>query len=100
MPKLIPSKKFLQDIEALKSQKLIIRKIAKALAFLEANPHHPGLNLERIINDPSAWSIRVDRSYRISFDPDKLLPSGIPDWSHSVILLRVLAHDDLYKRPC
>lgn len=99
MPELIPSKKFLQDIEALKSQKVIIRKIAKALAFLEANPHHPGLHLERIINDPNAWSIRVDRSYRISFDPERLLPSGVPDWSGRIILLRVLAHDDLYRRP-
>ncbi len=99
MPELIPSKKFLEDIEALKYQRVIIRKIAKALAFFEANPHHPGLNLERIINDPSAWSIRVDSRYRISFDPDKLLPSGVPDWSGSVVLLRVLAHDDLYKRP-
>ena len=99
MPELIPSKKFLEDIEALKSQKIIIKKIAKALAFLEANPHHPGLNIERIINDPSAWSIRVDRRYRISFDPVKLLPSGVPDWSGSIVLLRVLSHDDLYKRP-
>lgn len=99
MPELIPSKKFLEDIEALKYQRVIIRKIAKALAFFEANPHHPGLNLERIINDPSAWSIRVDSRYRISFDPDKVLPSGILDWSGSVVLLRVLSHDDLYKWP-
>jgi hypothetical protein len=99
MPELIPSKKFLDDIEALKSQKVVIKKIAKALAFMEANPHHPGLNLERIINDPSAWSIRVDSRYRISFDPGRLLSSGVPDWSGSVILLRVLAHDDLYRRP-
>jgi plasmid maintenance system killer protein len=99
MPELIPSKKFLEDIEALKSQKVLIKKIAKALAFMETNPHHPGLHLERIINDPSAWSIRVDSRYRISFDPDKLLPSSVPDWSGSVILLRVLIHDDLYKRP-
>jgi hypothetical protein len=99
MPKLIPSRKFLEDIEAFKPKKDIINKIAKALAFLEANPHHPGLNLERIVNDPGAWNIRVDRRYRISFDPDKLLESGVPDWSGSVILLRLLSHDDLYKRP-
>jgi hypothetical protein len=99
MPKLIPSRKFLEDLEAYKSQKDIIKKIAKALAFFEANPHHPGLNLERIVNDPSAWSIRVDRRYRISFDPYKLLESGAPDWSGSVILLRVLSHDDLYSWP-
>ena len=68
MPELIPSKKFLEDIDAVRSEKVIIKKIAKALAFLEANPHHPGLRLERIINDPSAWSIRVDVRYRISFE--------------------------------
>ncbi|MGA2227766.1 MAG: hypothetical protein ABSH41_25295, partial [Syntrophobacteraceae bacterium] len=83
----------------LKSRRVIIKKIAKALAFFEANPHHPGLDLERIINDPSAWSIRVDSRYRISFDPDKVLPSGVPDWSGSVVLLRVLSRHDLYKRP-
>ena len=99
MPKLIPSRKFLEDIEALKSQKDIIKKIAKTLAFLEANPHHPGLNLERIVNDPRAWSIRVDRRCRISLDPDRILESGAPDWSGSILLLRVLSHDDLYKRP-
>jgi hypothetical protein len=99
MPKLIPSRKFLEDIEAFKSQKDIIKRVAKALAFFETNPHHPGLNLERIVNDPSAWSIRVDRRYRISFDRDRFLESGAPDWSGSIILLRVLSHDDLYKRP-
>ncbi len=99
MPKLIPSRKFLEDIEVFKTQRDIIRKIAKALVFLEANPNHPGLNLERIVNDPSAWSIRVDRRYRISFDPHKFLPSGVPDWAGSVTLLRVLSHDDLYKQP-
>ncbi len=99
MPKLIPSRKFLEGIEAFKSQKHIIKKIVKALAFLEANPRHPGLNLERIVNDPSAWSVLVDRYYRISFDPDKLLPSGAPDWSGSIVLLRVLSHDVLYRRP-
>jgi hypothetical protein len=99
MPKLIPSNKFLEDLEMFRSQKDILRKIAKAMAYLETNPHHPGLHVERIVNDPSAWSIRVDRRYRISFDPETLLPSGVPDWSDSLILLRLLAHDDLYKRP-
>ena len=60
---------------------------------------HPGLNLERIINDPTAWSIRVDRQYRISFDPSNYIPSGSPEWSASVNLLRILDHDDLYKSP-
>ena len=75
------------------------KKIARRLAQLEDNPLHPGLHLERIVNDPTAWSIRVDRKYRISFEPEKYLPSGNPDWAATVFLLRFLDHDDLYKFP-
>ena len=99
MPELIPSNKFLEDLETFRTQELILKKIAKALAYLETNPHHPGLHIERIVNDPSAWSVRVDRRYRISFDPETLLPSGAPNWSGSLLLLRILDHDDLYKHP-
>jgi hypothetical protein len=99
MPELIPSNKFLKDLEALRRQAALRKKIAKALKFLETNPLHAGLHLERIINDPSAWSIRVDRSYRIAVDPTSHLPSGNPDWSADVILLRILSHDDLYRHP-
>lgn len=99
MPKLIPSKKFLEDIEVFRTNQVLRKKIAKALNLLEKNPLHPGLNLERIVNDPTAWSVRVDRRYRISFDLANILPSGSPDWSADVLLLRVLDHDDLYKHP-
>jgi len=47
-------------------------------------------NAERIINDPAAWSARVDSKYRLSFEP----PSGA-----SILLLHLLNHDDLYKHP-
>ncbi len=97
MPELIPTKKFLKDLEKYRSNQSMRKKIAKALVNLENNPLHPGLHLERIINDPTAWSIRVDRRYRISIDPQKHLPSGKPDWKASVLLLRFLDHDDLYK---
>ena len=66
------------------------KKIAKTLRFLENNPLHPGLKLERIVNDAKAWSVRVDRRYRVSFEPEAFLPSGNPDWSGSVFLLRLL----------
>ncbi|MDQ7786913.1 MAG: hypothetical protein RDU01_04845 [Thermodesulfovibrionales bacterium] len=99
MPELIPSRKFLDDIEVFRSNAITRKKIAKALALLEKNPFHPGLNLERIVNDPTAWSIRVDKRYRISFDPARLLSSGSPDWSADMFLLRILDHDDLYKHP-
>lgn len=99
MPKLIPSKKFIKDISKFQSDMKMRKKIAKTLSLLEENPLHPGLNLERIVNDPMAWSARVDRKYRISLDPEEFLPSGNPDWSVAIFLLRLLDHDDLYKSP-
>jgi len=99
VPELIPSKKFLEDIKVFRSNQVLRKKIAKALSLLENNPLHPGLNLERIVNDPKAWSVRVDRRYRNLFDPLRFLPSGFPDWSADILLLRVLDHDDLYRYP-
>lgn len=97
MPKLTPSKKFIDDAGRFRSNTAMRKKIAKALAQLEANPLHPGLHPERIINDPTAWSARVDGRYRLSFDPRGYLPAGNPDWSADILLLRLLDHDDLYR---
>ncbi|NWH06966.1 type II toxin-antitoxin system RelE/ParE family toxin [Desulfobacter latus] len=99
MPELIPNKKFVSDLESFKQQKTILKKIAKTLNFLESNPMHPGLRIERIMNDPGAWSARVDKKYRISFEPTLNPSTGAPDWTFPVKLLRVLDHDDLYKSP-
>jgi len=99
VPKLTPSKLFVKDTEALKSNSILLKKIAKALALLEENPFHPGLHIERIINDPRAWSVRVDKRYRISLEPELYHTEGNPDWSGGILLLRILDHDDLYKRP-
>ncbi len=99
MPELILNKKFSADLEKLKTNKALIKKIAKCLAFLEKNPLHPGLSIERITNDPTAWSARVDKKYRLSFEPSAFQPSGSPEWSLPVRLLRILTHDDLYKNP-
>ena len=99
MPELIPSKKFSSDLEKLKTNKALIKKVAKFLTFLEKKPFHPGLHIERITNDPTAWSARVDRMYRVSFEPSSCQPSGTPDWASPLILLRILTHDDLYKSP-
>ena len=97
MPKLAATNKFIEDLEAFRRDPALPKKIAKALAFFESDPLHPGLHLERIVNDPSAWSIRVDRAYRISMDPGGFLTAGNPDWSQPVTLLRILSHDDLYR---
>ncbi|QTA93455.1 Uncharacterized protein dnm_095560 [Desulfonema magnum] len=51
------------------------------------------------MNDPKAWSVRIDRKYRISFEPEEFLLSGNPNWSASILLLRFLDHDDLYRNP-
>ena len=99
MPQLIPSKLFLKDMEQYRSNAILRKKIVKALAQLESNPLHPGLHLERITNDPSAWSPRVDVRFRLSFDPSGYLPAGNPDWQMALTLLRILDHDDLYKSP-
>lgn len=99
MPDLIPSKKFSSDLEKLKINKSLIKKVAKCLTFLEENPLHSGLHIERITNDPTAWSARVDKMYRISFEPSAYQPSGTPDWNSPLKLLRILTHDDLYKSP-
>ena len=60
MPELKPSRKFLEDVGHFKSDAGMRKKIAKAIAFLENNPLHPGLHIERIVNDSRAWSVRVD----------------------------------------
>lgn len=97
MPKLIPSRKFLEDVEGFRSNAVLRKKIAKTLALLENDPRHPGLHLERIVNDPTAWSVRVDGRYRLSLEPKAHFPAGNPDWSTDLFLLRLLDHDDLYK---
>ncbi len=99
MPELIPNKKFVSDLEKLKKNKALVKKIAKCLKFLEADPLHPGLHIERITNDPTAWSARVDKKYRISFEPTLCHPSGTPDWASPLNILRILDHDDLYQSP-
>lgn len=53
MPRLTPTEKFLEDIESFRSNVQLHKKIIKTLAFLEQNPFHPGLHLERIVNDPT-----------------------------------------------
>lgn len=99
MPQLIPTKLFLKDMEQYRSNAILRKKIAKALTLLEANPLHSGLHLERITNDPTAWSARVDGRYRLSLDAGGYLPAGNPDWMAALTLLRILDHDDLYKSP-
>ncbi|HCM28214.1 MAG: hypothetical protein A2Z99_15670 [Treponema sp. GWB1_62_6] len=86
-------------MEQLGKNKVLRSKLGKALASLERDPHYPGLRIERITNDPSAWSARIDSRYRLSFDISTYQANGAPDWSAPILLLRVLDHDDLYRMP-
>ena len=99
MPQLILTKLFLKDLEHLNADPILRKEIVKTLYLLERSPLHPGLHLERILNDQTAWSARVDGRYRLSFDPGAYHPAGNPDWKGDLILLRILDHDDLYKSP-
>ena len=99
MPKLIPSNKFIDDAERLGKNAVLRSKLIKALAQLERDPSYPGLRIERIANDPTAWSARIDGRYRLSFDPGARMKNGFPDWKTPILLLRVLDHDDLYRMP-
>lgn len=99
MPRLILTNLFLKDLERFRSNSILRKKIVKALSRLEKAPLHPSLHLERIVNDPTAWSARIDGRYRLSFDPGAYHPAGNPDWGAALALLRILDHDDLYKTP-
>jgi len=99
MPRLIPTNLFLKDLEKFRTNRALWKKILKGLSLLEKSPAHPGLRLERIVNDPTAWSARIDQRYRLSFDPSAYHPAGNPDWNGDLTLLRLLDHDDLYKSP-
>lgn len=97
MPTLIPSKLFLKDVESFQSNSVLRKKIAKA-------PYHAGAQSFALrppsgTNHKRAWSVRINGRYRLSFDPGGYHPAGNPDWNATIILLRLLDHDDLYKSP-
>lgn len=57
------------------------------------------LKIEKIVNNPFAWSARIDKRYRLSFEPLTYINETAPDWSFKIKILRILDHDDLYKTP-
>ena len=67
------------------------RKAAsKQIAQLLMDHNHPSLRLEGISGRKGIFSVRVDGRYRISlsFEDDE-----------TILLRRVLDHDDLYRTP-
>lgn len=68
-----------------------VRKAAgKQITQLLLDHTHPSLRIEGIVGRKGLFSVRVDRRYRMSlaFEGDD-----------TVLLRRVLDHDDLYRDP-
>lgn len=97
MPELIPSLKFLEDLDTFISEKAVRKKVGKKLGLLSGTPLHGDLKIERIINDSAAWSVRIDFRYRIAFEPLEYLSTGNPNWASKIRLLRILQNEDLYR---
>ena len=79
---------FKKDFQVLSKE---TRKAAeKQITQLLFDHSHPSLRLEGIKGHKGIFSVRVNDRYRISlsFEPDG-----------SIMLRRVLDHDDLYKSP-
>jgi mRNA-degrading endonuclease RelE of RelBE toxin-antitoxin system len=64
-------------------------KIAKQLELMSSNFRHPSLHTKRIQGTDGIWEVRVDYSYRMSFE-----------FIDETIYLRVVGnHDDVLKKP-
>ena len=68
-----------------------IRKAAaKQITQLLIDHTHPSLRLEGIVNRKGLFSVRIDRRFRASL-------SFVGD--ETILLRRILDHDDLYRSP-
>ena len=79
---------FKKDYQALPHT---VRKAAdKQIVQLLLDPTHPSLRLEGIVGRKGLFSARINRRYRISlaFESDG-----------TILLRRVLDHNDLYRTP-
>jgi len=86
--KIARSDAFKKDYQSLPPQ---VRKAAnKQIVQLLIDYSHPSLRLEGIAGRKGLFSVRIDRRYRISlsFEEDGTL-----------LLRRVLDHNDLYRNP-
>jgi mRNA-degrading endonuclease RelE of RelBE toxin-antitoxin system len=84
---IIKSTKFDKDIRKLPSQ--LVQKFDKTLFSLENELHHKGQNFEKLRGCDTVFSVRIDKCYRMT-----LRPVG-NKWE----LLRIGAHDDIYRSP-
>ncbi|MFN0117027.1 MAG: type II toxin-antitoxin system RelE family toxin [Elusimicrobiota bacterium] len=81
------SKHFKKCYQALPDK--IKKKVNKALFFMEKNPRHPSLNVEKLEGNENIWSGRIDRDYRFTF---QWIPGG-------VFLRKVGSHENSYRKP-
>ena len=79
---------FKKDFRRLPEQ--VRKAAAKQITQLLIDHNHPSLRLEGIAGHKGLFSARVDRRYRMSL-------CYVED--HTLILRRVLDHDDLYRSP-
>lgn len=63
------------------------KQAAKAVAFLFANPAHPGLNAHPVKPDKHYWEAYLNRSDRLIYVPDHPL----------LVLVDIVKHDDIGK---
>ena len=86
--KIARTETFKKDFQKLPDK--VRKAAAKQITQLLMDYTHPSLRLEGIAGTDGLFSIRVDRRYRISLcfmEKD------------TILLRRVLDHDDLYKNP-
>jgi proteic killer suppression protein len=78
------------ELRFLRGHPEVRRQYAKALALLEANPHHPSLRLHALAGRLAGLhSVSINLSYRITLE---LRISG-----QSIIPVNVGDHDDVYS---
>jgi hypothetical protein len=63
--------------------------IARCLALLAENPHHPGLHTHRMQGSPGVWEAYVDGANRVTFHYD----------GPKIVLRNNCNHDILRRRP-
>lgn len=66
------------------------KKVSKQITLLLIDHTHPSLRIEGIKGRQGIYSVRIDRQYRMA-----LTFQG----EDTILLMRVLKHDDLYKSP-
>jgi mRNA-degrading endonuclease RelE of RelBE toxin-antitoxin system len=88
MPEIDVPESFREMVQALPP--VVRKKLGKTLRLLSDNPRHPSLHSKLIEGATGIYEVRVDRSYRLTYER---LPGD-------VLRLRVVGkHDEVLKNP-